>query len=112
MSIVVSQPTVPQSLNVIVNQQLNTSIYVQQLNRNLMVTQPTYPQIVVKRIGESDVIQTNTPITLRNTIRTATRIDECVDVDASGEQDNATLVYDSETDKYVVQQLNLDGGLF
>ena len=47
------------------------------------------------------------------------RLDHLLDVDASGEVENATLVYNVYTDKYVVKKLNLadidgnlDGGIF
>jgi hypothetical protein len=69
--------------------------------------------IVVKPTGTAGVIQTNTPVTLRNIAATAPqRLDLCSDVDATSEVDGAVPVYDSATDKYVVQQINLDGGSF
>jgi len=40
------------------------------------------------------------------------RIDTLLDVDASGEVENSTLVYDAETDTYVVKEMDLDGGSF
>jgi len=40
------------------------------------------------------------------------RIDHMHDVDASGEVENSTLVYDAETDTYVVKEIDLDGGNF
>lgn len=40
------------------------------------------------------------------------RIDNMRDVDASGEVENSTLVYDAETDTYVVKEMDLDGGSF
>ena len=72
----------------------------------------TNPRLVVKQTGTSGVIQTNAPVTLRNTGAFTSRIDACADVDATNEQDGSTLIYDSATDKYVVQQINLDGGSF
>ncbi len=71
----------------------------------------TTPRLIVRQTGAAGVIQTNTPVTLRNT-GVVVRIDGCADVDATNEQDGSTLVYDSATDKYVVQQINLDGGSF
>jgi hypothetical protein len=41
-----------------------------------------------------------------------TRLDSLNDVNADNESNNATLVYDSTTDTYVVKQLDLDGGTF
>ena len=68
-------------------------------------------RVIVKPTGTNGVIQTNTPVTLRNAI-VPQRIDLCQDVDATNEVDGAVPVYDSATDKYVVQQINLDGGSF
>lgn len=60
------------------------------------------------------VLDSSTPVTIKSSTTTGgiTRLDSLVDVDASGETDNATLVYDSITDTYVVKQMNLDGGTF
>lgn len=76
------------------------------------------PRVVVKQTGVGGAIQTNTPVTLRNTA-VITRLDQCLDVDASSEQDGSILVYEAATDKYKVKQLNLpelnaslDGGTF
>jgi hypothetical protein len=41
-----------------------------------------------------------------------TRLDKLADVDASTETDKATLVYNASLDKYVVKQLDIDGGTF
>lgn len=41
-----------------------------------------------------------------------TRLDGLTDVVESAPANNSTLVYNSEDDKYYVQQLNLDGGSF
>ncbi len=72
------------------------------------------PQIKVK-IAPSGAFQTGvgTGITLKNMINDVTRLDQLKDV---VEPENATegsvLVYQPDTDKYVVQQINLDGGTF
>lgn len=69
------------------------------------------------------IIDTSTPVVIKNnpTISSgaATRLDKLADVDATSETDKATLVYDSEQDKYIVKQLefsdlsgDLDGGTF
>lgn len=60
------------------------------------------------------VLDSSTPVTIKSSSSAGgiTRLDSLVDVDASGETDNATLVYDSITDTYVVKQMNLDGGTF
>ena len=72
------------------------------------------PQIKVK-IAPSGALQTGvgTGITLKNMVNDVTRLDQLKDV---VEPENATegsvLVYQADTDKYVVQQINLDGGTF
>jgi hypothetical protein len=75
------------------------------------------PQVVAK-VNNAGALQTNEPVTLRNTT-VITRLDQCLDVDATNEQDGSILVYDSTVDKYVVKpldltdvSLNLDGGSF
>jgi len=62
----------------------------------------------------------NQPITLKSQARTANYIEDMLDVVEGTPQDGFTLVYNSATDKYVVQQLSssqinitsLDGGTF
>lgn len=73
------------------------------------------PQIKV-RISPSGALQSSgvgTGITLKNLVNDVTRLDQLKDV---VEPENATegsvLVYQADTDKYVVQQINLDGGTF
>lgn len=64
---------------------------------------------------EGAKISTSRPVTLKNDTSlssAATRLDNLTDVDATSESNNATLVYDEITDKYVVKQLDLDGGNF
>lgn len=69
------------------------------------------------------VIDTSSPVVLKNTpvlsAGGATRLDKLTDVQANNEINGATLVYDLETDTYVVQKLDLsnvtgdlDGGTF
>lgn len=41
-----------------------------------------------------------------------TRLDQLADVVESSPADGMTLVYQSSTDKYVVQTMNIDGGEF
>lgn len=64
-----------------------------------------------------------TVVTLKNQVLTvsgtSSRLDGLVDVEPAGETDGAIPVYDAETDKYVVERLNLsdvdgplDGGNF
>lgn len=64
---------------------------------------------------EGATISTSRPVTLKNDTSlssAATRLDGLTDVDATSESNNSTLVYDETTDKYVVKQLDLDGGNF
>lgn len=54
-------------------------------------------------------------VTLNNQgaiVGAGTRLDNLADVIESSPTDNSTLVYNSQDDKYYVQQLNLDGGSF
>lgn len=54
-------------------------------------------------------------VTLNNQgaiVGAGTRLDNLADVIESSPSNNSTLVYNSEDDKYYVQQLNLDGGSF
>jgi len=58
----------------------------------------------------SGQIQASAPVTL--TTRSANRIDSLLDVVEQSPTDGSTLVYRSSDDKYVVQQIDLDGGSF
>lgn len=71
------------------------------------------------RINVVTSLTADRPITLKNDTTTISkqtsellRLDKLNDVDATGEANNATLVYDDSTDKYVVKQIDLDGGTF
>jgi hypothetical protein len=70
--------------------------------------------IIVK--VQDGLIQSTTPITLKNTIQADAnrRIDQMLDViaDTPETPENSTLVYDPATDTYVVKLLDLDGGTF
>lgn len=77
--------------------------------------------VQVSANATAGIIDTTTPVTLKNTGVTSgiTRLDTLNDVDATGEVSGATLVYDATNDKYIVQKLdltnvtgNLDGGTF
>jgi hypothetical protein len=60
-----------------------------------------------------DTFQSTDILTLSGTTSVLNRLDGLDDV-IEGETvaNNMTLVYNSATDKYVVQELNLDGGTF
>ena len=70
--------------------------------------------IKVSSNATAGVLDSSTPVTIKNnpSINGISRLDSLVDVNASNETDNATLVYDFETDTYVVKQMDLDGGTF
>lgn len=67
------------------------------------------------------IIDSTSPVTIKNIAGAAgvTRLDRLSDVDASGESTGSTLIYDAETDKYIVRKIefndvtgDLDGGTF
>lgn len=74
--------------------------------------------------GTSGILDTSTPVTLKNTPTIASggvdRFDHLIDVSALNETDGAVPIYDSSADKYVVKKLDLgtdvvgdlDGGSF
>lgn len=72
--------------------------------------------IVVKFAPSGGLQQSNSPITLKNTIQAdaGRRLDAMLDVTADNANTVAgsTLVYDPSTDKYIVKLLDLDGGSF
>lgn len=68
--------------------------------------------IKVANVNNVFVPRAQTPITLDTVTTGATRLDQLSDVQESSPANNFTLVYNSSTDKYVVQEMNLDGGTF
>lgn len=68
--------------------------------------------IRVANVNNVFVPKAQTPITLDTVSVGATRLDQLADVQESSPANNFTLVYNSSTDKYVVQEMNLDGGTF
>ena len=77
--------------------------------------------IQVAANATAGVIDTSVPVSLKNNtvLSGPTRLDRLTDVVANAEVNGATLVYDAETDKYVVKKLDLndvtgdlDGGTF
>ena len=69
--------------------------------------------VVKVHVSPSGSLQSTTGITLKQQQAEFNRLDQLLDV---VEPDNApqgsVLVYQADTDKYVVQQINLDGGTF
>ena len=74
------------------------------------------------KFGASNQLQASSPVTLKNAVGQATRLDSLIDVEEISPQDGAFLVYRSSDDKYVVTSnvsFNLenstgalDGGIF
>lgn len=78
---------------------------------NVVVARPR--TIQVSSNSTSGVIDSATPVTIKKDgLVLSNRLDQLLDVNPSGEDDNATLVYDSASDTYVVKQIDLDGGFF
>jgi hypothetical protein len=81
----------------------------------------TRPTVSVK-VNQEGVIRSNAPVTIKSSIETKTnRLDSLEDVveQAASISNGHTLVYNSDTDKYVVKALDLgdvsgtlDGGTF
>jgi hypothetical protein len=69
--------------------------------------------IRVANVNNVFVPKAQTPITL-DTVTTggATRLDQLSDVQEGTPANNFTLIYNSSTDTYNVQEMNLDGGTF
>ena len=60
-----------------------------------------------------DTFQSTDVTTLTSSTAVLNRLDGLDDVvEGEGVANNMTLVYNSSTDKYTVQELNLDGGTF
>ena len=57
-------------------------------------------------------IQANAPVTLKTNASSVNRLDTLADVVENSPTDGSTLVYRSSDDKYVVEQIKLDGGGF
>lgn len=78
--------------------------------------------VSIARKSSTGVINPTNPVTLKNvpTINSGVdKLDQLTDVNPAGETDGAVPVYDSASDKYIVQKMNmtdivgdLDGGTF
>lgn len=77
--------------------------------------------IQVSTNATAGIIDSTTPVVLKNTPTLISggvdRLDHLKDVDATTELDGSTLIYDANTDKYVVRKIDfgdvgLDGGNF
>lgn len=76
---------------------------------NAVLNRPTQTiKVKVTDTGFTN-LDNNPPITLENS---DVRFDQMADVIETGATDNAVPVYNSETDKYEVKQIELDGGSF
>lgn len=75
-------------------------------------------RLVAKITNNSGRLSSAAPITLKNQIQEIRSIEDIADVSEIDVTDGATLVYNSETDKYEVRQLQIedlgaiDGGSF
>lgn len=75
-------------------------------------------RLVAKITNNSGRLSSAAPITLKNQIQEIRSIEDIADVVETDVTDGATLVYNSETDKYEVRQLQIedlgaiDGGSF
>ena len=81
---------------------------------NVVIAQNRNIQVTANTQGTT-LSTTSNPVTLKNEISlssSSTRLDSLQDVVATSETNNSTLVYDETIDKYIVKQLDLDGGNF
>ena len=81
---------------------------------NVVIAQSRNIQVTANTQGTT-LSTTSNPVTLKNETSLSsdiTRLDSLQDVVATSETNNSTLVYDETTDKYIVKQLDLDGGNF
>lgn len=88
------------------------------------VVQSKKINVRVSSNSTSGVLNSTTPVTLKNTpslkVGGVDRLDKLADVSAGGETDGAVPIYDSVTDKYIVKKIDLgtdvagdlDGGTF
>lgn len=76
---------------------------------NAVLNRPT--QTIRVKVTDTGFTEPNTnpPVTLENA---NVRFDQMADVVETGATNNSVPVYNSQTDKYEVKQLNLDGGSF
>ena len=82
---------------------------------NVVIAQTRNIQVTANTQGTT-LTTTSNPVTLKNETSLSssaiTRLDSLQDVVATSETNNSTLVYDETIDKYIVKQLDLDGGNF
>ena len=75
-------------------------------------------RLVAKITNNSGRLSSAAPITLKNQVQEIRSIEDIADVVETDVTDGATIVYNSETDKYEVRQLQIedlgaiDGGSF
>jgi len=75
-------------------------------------------RLVAKITNNNGRLSSAAPITLKNQIQEIRSIEDIADVSEVNVTDGATLIYNSETDKYEVRQLQIedlgaiDGGSF
>jgi hypothetical protein len=75
---------------------------------NVVVSSKKSIRVTANTTGE--VIQTSTPVTLKNTttLSNASRLDQLADVlEPVSPEDGSTLIYNASTDRYEVKKINL-----
>jgi len=60
-------------------------------------------------VSPSGGLQSGSPVTFKNQVL---RLESLADVEEISPANGATLVYRSQDDKYVVQMIDVDGGVF
>lgn len=80
----------------------------------IIVAKPVAVTASIKVASVNNVLvpKAQREITLDTVQAGASRLDQLSDVVESSPSNNATLVYNSSTDTYNVQEMNLDGGTF
>lgn len=86
---------------------------------NATIGRVTQQRVVVQNTG--GILQTQTPITLKNQVKEITSIEDISDVAEVDVSSGATIIYNASNDKYEIRKLqstdisgsiNLDGGEF
>lgn len=81
---------------------------------SIIVAKPVSVTASIKVANVNNVLvpKAQREITLETVQAGATRLDQLTDVVEASPVNNSTLVYNSSTDTYNVQEMNLDGGTY